>query len=85
MGIYIEKKQCLISCDNDFEDNDPSLTDNIIDIHYIPPIIHPSVHEMLLLTKNITDIYETIWFTIMILICFSGIGGIIKMVFVIKY
>lgn len=84
MGVYIEKKQHIISSNNDFENNDPSLIDNVVDIRDIPSIIHPSVHEMLLLTKNIEDNNETIWFIIMMLICFSGIGGIIKMVFVIK-
>jgi len=84
MGVYIEKKQHIISSNIYFENNDPSLIDNVVDIRDIPPIIHPSVHEMLLLTKNIEDNNETIWFIIMMLICFSGIGGIIKMVFVIK-
>ena len=61
MGVYIEKKQHIISSNIYFENNDPSLIDNVVDIRDIPPIIHPSVHEMLLLTKNIEDNNETIW------------------------
>jgi|SaaInlStandDraft_6_1057023.scaffolds.fasta_scaffold01205_12 hypothetical protein len=84
MGMYIENKQYLISYDNNSEENDLSLMDNTIDIYDPPIIIHPSVHEMLLLTKNIIDYSELFWFIIMMSICFSGIGGIILMVFMIK-
>ena len=82
--MYIEKKQYLISYDNNSEENDLSLVDNTTYIHNPPIIIHPSVHEMLLLTKNIIDYSELFWFIIMMSICFSGIGGIILMVFTIK-
>ena len=82
--MYIENKQYLISYDNNSEENDLSLVDNTIDIYELPIIIHPTVREMLLLTKNIIDYSELFWFIIMMSICFSGIGGIILMVFMIK-
>ena len=82
--MYIEKKPYIISYDNNSEENDISLVDNTIDIYELPIIIHPTVHEMLLLTKNIIDYSELFWFIIMMSICFSGIGGIILMVFMIK-
>jgi len=87
MGIYIEKKQYLVSYDNNLEENDPALVDNTtIHIHDIPHLIHPSIHEMMLLTQNtITMDQELFWFVIMMSICFSAIGGIIRMVHVLKY
>jgi len=83
MGIYIEKNMYIIS-NNNSQENDTSLVDNTTNIHLIPLIIHPSVHEMMLLTKNATDINELVWFIIMMFICFLGMGGIILMVFIIK-
>ena len=86
MGIYIEKNQYLVSYDNNLEENDQALVDNTtIHIDDIPRLIHPSIHEMMLLTQNtITMDRELFWFILMMSICFSGIAGIIRMVYVIK-
>lgn len=86
MGIYIEKNQYLVSYDNNLEENDQALVDNTtIHIDDIPRLIHPSIHEMMLLTQNtITMDQELFWFILMMSICFSGIAGIIRMVYVIK-
>jgi|UniRef100_A0A6C0LTN8 hypothetical protein len=86
MGMYIEKNQYLVSHDNNLEENDPALVDHTtIYIDDIPQLIHPSIHEMMLLTQNtITMDRELFWFILMMSICFSGIAGIIRMVYVIK-
>jgi hypothetical protein len=87
MGIYIEKNQYLVSYDNNLEENDQALVDNTtIHIDDIPRLIHPSIHEMMLLTQNtITMDQELFWFILMMSICFSAIGGIIRMVYVLKH
>jgi len=87
MGIYIEKNQYLVSYDNNLEENDQALVDNTtIHIDDIPRLIHPSIHEMMLLTQNtITMDRELFWFILMMSICFSAIGGIIRMVYVLKH
>ena len=87
MGMYIEKNQYLVSYDNNLEENDQALVDNTtIHIDDIPRLIHPSIHEMMLLTQNtITMDRELFWFILMMSICFSAIGGIIRMVYVLKH
>ena len=89
MCYYVKETQCVINC-IDNNDNDGAMVDVYSDMPELIPVERPNLEEinkMIKLHKSMekTEInHEFLWFLTILSICFGGVAGIMRMVYLLK-